>query len=232
MRVRVLFFGPLQDVTGRAAEEFEFSPGADLGVLFDHYAARWPRLGEMAASVAMARNRRFAKRSERLEDGDEVALLPPVSGGSGDGDGCFALTRQPIDVRKLVACVETGAAGAVVTFEGTVRNRTGARTVLCMDYDAYEPMALATLEEIGREVTREFQLTGLAIAHRLGRILVGETSVAIVAAAPHRPAAFAAAAAAIDRVKKRVPIWKHEHFGEGAVWVEGEWDSDVPMARP
>jgi molybdopterin synthase catalytic subunit len=230
MRARVLFFGPLQDVTGRAAEEFEFSPGADMGVLFDHYAARWPRLGEMAASVAMARNRRFAKRTERLEDGDEVALLPPVSGGSGDGH--FTLTRWPIDVRKLVARVETGAEGAVVTFEGTVRNRTGARKVLCMDYDAYEPMALATLEEIGREVTREFQLTGLAIAHRLGRLLVGETSVAIVAAAPHRPAAFAAAAAAIDRVKKRVPVWKRENFEQGAAWVEGEWDSDVPTARP
>lgn len=230
MHARVLFFGPLQEVTGRAAEEFEFSPGADLGLLFDHYAARWPRLGEMAASVAMARNRRFARRTERLEDGDEVALLPPVSGGCGDAH--FTLTRGPIDLRKLAALVKTGAEGAVVIFEGTVRNRTGARSVLCMDYDAYEPMALATLVEIGHEVAREFELTGLAIAHRLGRILVGETSVAIVAAAPHRPAAFAAAAAAIDRVKKRAPIWKREHFDEGAVWVEGEWNSDVPTARP
>jgi molybdopterin synthase catalytic subunit len=171
-----------------------------------------------------------------LADGDEVAFLPPVSGGScrsieTDGDGhYFALVRHAIDSRSLVARIQTGAEGAVVTFEGTVRNNTKGRPTLCLDYDCYEPMALKTMARIGREIAASYPVTRVAMVHRLGRILVGETSVAVIVAAPHRKPAFDAALEGINRLKKVVPIWKKEHFVDGEIWVEGEWDSDVPVA--
>jgi molybdopterin synthase catalytic subunit len=117
----------------------------------------------------------------------------------------------------------------VATFAGTVRNNTGGRPTLCLDYECYEPMALKTMAQIGGELVRDFSITRVALMHRLGRLLVGETSVAVIATAPHRRAALEAASAGIDRLKKRVPIWKKEHFADGEVWVEGEWERDVPV---
>jgi MoaE-MoaD fusion protein len=236
MRARVLFFGILKEVVGRASEDAEFPTGADLGAVFEAYAARFPKMREMAASIVVARNQEFAALSTALADGDEVAFLPPVSGGA-DGplelqeDGhYFALTRETIDARALVARVQTGAEGAVVTFEGTVRNNTKGRPTLCLDYDCYEPMALKTMAQIGRDIAAAYAVTRVAMVHRLGRILVGETSVAVIVAAPHRRPAFDAALEGINRLKKVVPIWKKEHFVDGEVWVEGEWDSNVPAA--
>jgi molybdopterin synthase catalytic subunit len=226
MRARVLFFGLLKEIVGRAAEDAEFPPGADLRAVFECYAARFPKMQQMAASIVVARNHEFAALSTALTDGDEVAFLPPVSGGADaaleayapleieDGGHYFALTLEAIDVRSLVARVQTGAEGAVVTFEGTVRNNTKGRPTLCLDYDCYEPMALKTM----------------AMVHRLGRMLVGEVSVAVIVAAPHRKPAFDAALEGINRLKKLVPIWKKEHFVDGEVWVEGEWDRNVPVA--
>jgi molybdopterin synthase catalytic subunit len=119
----------------------------------------------------------------------------------------------------------------VVTFEGTVRNHTGGRRTLYLDYEGYEPMALRTMAEIGRELAGSFAIERIAMAHRLGRLLVGETSVVVVVTAAHRRPAFEAALEGINRLKKRVPIWKKEHFADGEVWVEGAWDPDVPLAR-
>jgi MoaE-MoaD fusion protein len=228
MHARVLFFGSLKDVVGTSAEEAEFPDGADLGAVFERYAARYPRIREMARSIVLARNHEFAGRSTPLEDGDEVAFLPPVSGGSPDGH-YFALTRAPIDPRAIAARIQTGAEGAIVTFEGTVRNNTAGRATRCLDYECYEPMALKLMAEIGQSIAASHQVSRVAIVHRLGRLLVGETSIAIVVTAPHRRAAFDAALEAINRVKKTVPIWKKEYFVDGEVWVEGEWDSHVPV---
>jgi len=242
MRARVLFFGMLKEVVGRAAEDAEFPAGADLRAVFECYAARFPKLRQMAASIVVARNQEFAALSTALADGDEVAFLPPVSGGADvaleaydpleiEEDGhYFALTREAIDVRPLVARVQTGAEGAVVTFEGTVRNNTKGRPTLCLDYDCYEPMALKTMAQIGREIAAAHAVTRVAMVHRLGRMLVGEISVAVIVAAPHRKPAFDAALEGINRLKKVVPIWKKEHFVDGEVWVEGEWDRNVPVA--
>jgi molybdopterin synthase catalytic subunit/molybdopterin converting factor small subunit len=242
MRARVLFFGMLKEIVGRAAEDAEFPPGADLRAVFDCYAARFPKLHQLAASIVVARNQEFAALSTALADGDEVAFLPPVSGGADvafeayqpleieEGGNYFALTREAIDVRPLVARVQTGAEGAVVTFEGTVRNNTKGRPTLCLDYDCYEPMALKTMAQIGREIAAAHAVTRVAMVHRLGRMLVGEISVAVIVAAPHRKPAFDAALEGINRLKKLVPIWKKEHFVDGEVWVEGEWDRDVPVA--
>jgi MoaE-MoaD fusion protein len=237
MRVRVLFFGMLKDLVERSGEEIEIPEGADLGAVFDLYAARYPRMRALAASIVPARNQQFAERDTKVEEGDEIAFLPPVSGGSGMnplevcGSGhYFALTRNTIDTRKAIACLMTGAEGAVITFEGTARNNTNGRPTLCLDYECYEPMALKMMAKIGNEIAASHAITGVAMVHRLGRLLIGETSVAVIVAAPHRRAAFEAAFEGINRLKKLVPIWKKEHFVDGEVWVEGEWDRDVPVA--
>jgi len=234
MLVRILYFGVLKDLVGRPSEEADFPDGADLRAVFDTVAARCPPLKEMARSIVLARNREFADLATRIENGDEVAFLPPVSGGteacSSDSGHYFALTRHPIDTRSIIARLLTGAEGAVVTFEGTVRNLTNGRPVLCLDYECYEPMALKLMAKIGHEIAAAHQVTRVAMVHRLGRLLIGETSVAVIATAPHRRAAFEAALEGINRLKKTVPIWKKEHFVDGEVWVEGEWDRNVPVA--
>jgi molybdopterin synthase catalytic subunit len=236
MRVRVLFFGLLRDLVGHSSEDSDFPAGADLRAVFDVYAGRFPRLREMASSIVVARNQEFAGLDTPVAEGDEIAFLPPVSGGACDpleivGNGhYFALTRHAIDTRALVARVQTAGDGAVVTFEGVVRNNTKGRPTLCLDYECYEAMALKMLAKIGCEIAASHQITNIAMVHRLGRMLVGEASVVVVAVAPHRRPAFDAALEGINRLKKTVPIWKKEHFVDGEVWVEGEWDRDVPVA--
>jgi molybdopterin synthase catalytic subunit len=235
MRVRVLFFGMVKDLVGRPSEDAEFPAGTDLRTVFDSYATRYPRLRELASSIVVARNQEFTDISTSITEGDEVAFLPPVSGGAAADsellqDGHFvALTRHAIDTRAVIARLLTGAEGAVVTFEGTVRNNTKGRATRCLDYECYESMALKTMLQIGLEVAAQYEVVRVAIVHRLGRMLIGETSVAVIVTAPHRGPAFEAARTAIDRLKKRVPIWKKEHFVDGEVWVEGEWDSNVPL---
>jgi molybdopterin synthase catalytic subunit len=125
----------------------------------------------------------------------------------------------------------TGAEGAVVTFEGTVRNNTKGRPTICLDYECYESMALRMMAQIGRDLAAAHHIERVAIVHRLGRMLIGETSVAVIVTSPHRRAAFEAALEGIDSLKKVVPIWKKEHFVDGEVWVEGEWDDQVPLAE-
>jgi len=235
VRVRVLFFGVLKDIAGRAEDTLEVPPGGRLQTVFDHYAGLFPRLREMAASILLARNQRFAALAAALEDGDEVAFLPPVSGGSDryiqaaeDPDGhFFALAREPVDAAELRARLARPEDGGVVVFEGVARSHTAGRRTLYLEYDAYEPMALGGLAELGRGLARSHGLGRIGIVHRLGRVEVGQTIVAIVATAPHRQPAFEAAREAIDRLKRSVPIWKKEHFEDGEVWVTGQWDASV-----
>jgi molybdopterin synthase catalytic subunit len=231
-----LFFGTLKDVAGRAEDDLEAEEGWRLENVVDHYARLYPRLGEMKSSVALARNQRFSSPAELLSDGDEVAFLPPVSGGSGRyvsevADSAaghfFALTRLPIDVKALAAIVLRGEDGAVVNFEGVVRNNTRGRRTLYLEYEGYEPMAIRTMARIGQEIAETYPIGRIAMVHRLGRLEIGETSVAVVVSAPHRKAAFEAALEGIDRLKRLVPIWKKEHFADGETWAEGEWDQSV-----
>ena len=236
MRVRVLFFGLLKELVGSPSEDADFPPDTDLRAVFDRYASRHPRLRELAPSIVMARNQEFADLSASLTEGDEVAFLPPVSGGSGSPceicrDGhYFALTGHAIDTHALINRLLTGAEGAVVTFEGTVRNHTKGRPTRCLDYECYPEMALKLMLNIGLEIAAKYEITRVATVHRLGRLLIGETSVVVIVTAPHRGPAFEAAREAIDRLKKTVPIWKKEYFVDGEVWVEGEWDRNVPVA--
>jgi MoaE-MoaD fusion protein len=238
MRARVLFFGMLKELVGLSAEEIDLPDGADVGSVFELYAARQPLLRKLAPSIVAARNQEFADLSTPVADGDELAFLPPVSGGAMEepdaleiesGAHYFALTRQAIDTRTVIARLLTGAEGAVVTFEGTVRNNTKGRPTRYLDYECYESMALRVMARIGCEVAGNHAVSRVAMVHRLGRMLVGETSVAVIVTAPHRRPAFEAALEGINRLKKTVPIWKKEHFADGEVWVEGEWDPDVPL---
>jgi molybdopterin synthase catalytic subunit len=228
VRIRVLFFGVLKDVTGCAAGQIELPSGASAGTVFEHYAALFPKLRGMERSILLARNREFVRASDPVAEGDEIALLPPVSGGTANaGENYFALTREPIDTRALTARLLRGEDGAVVTFEGVVRNNSQGRRTLWLDYECYEPMALKLMAEIGAEIARTREIGRIGIVHRLGRIEIGETSVAVVVTAPHRRPAFEAALEGIDRLKRTVPIWKKEHFEDGEVWVEGEWDESL-----
>lgn len=238
MRARVLFFGILKEVVGKPSDDADFPDGANLGSVFDAYAERFPALRQMAGSIVAARNHEFADFSTAISDGDEVAFLPPVSGGAPaqpagiiDTGNIYALTRRPIDLKKLSAHLLTGAEGAVVTFEGTVRNNTRGRRTRYLDYECYEPMALKMIARIGSEIAAGREIGRRSIVHRLGRVLVGETSIAIIVTAPHRRPAFEAAMECIDRLKASVPIWKKERFEDGEAWVEGEWGRDVPVAR-
>jgi molybdopterin synthase catalytic subunit/molybdopterin converting factor small subunit len=239
MEIRVLFFGILKDVCGMSEDLFQAPENANAGVVFDHYSALYPKLGAMAPSIVIARNHEFTARTQQLADGDELALLPPVSGGAANGpiheitdpEGhYFALTRHSIDVRTLETTLLQGLDGAIVTFQGVVRNNTRGRATLRLDYECYEAMAIRKIAEIGRAVAGEFAISRIAMVHRLGTMEIGEASVVVMATAPHRRPAFEAALEGINRLKRQVPVWKKEYFADGEVWVEGEWDANAPRA--
>jgi MoaE-MoaD fusion protein len=236
VRVKVLFFGQLKDVAGRSEDAPEVSDTSTVGDVFAHYERLYPRLAELSGSIVTARNHAFTERSAPVADGDEIAFLPPVSGGAGDFTHVmhdadtghfFALTRSPIDAPALARELTRGEDGAVVTFAGVVRNNTKGRATEYLDYECYEAMAIKVMADLGREIARTHAIGRIAMVHRLGRMEIGEASVAIVVTAPHRKPAFAAAIEGIDRLKRTVPIWKKEHFADGEVWVEGEWDESL-----
>ena len=233
MRIRVLFFGVLRDFTGQRECEVDLADGVTAAGLFDHFAARFPALEAARRSVTVARNQEFADPSVLLADGDEVALLPPVSGGSGrwiheittgEEGNFYGLTREPIDSAAVARELLQGADGAFVNFEGVVRNNTKGRATMYLEYECYEAMAIKMMAQIGDEITAAFPISRIAMLHRLGRMEIGETSVAVIAFSPHRKPAFEASLEGINKLKKLVPIWKKEYFADGAVWVEGEWD--------
>ena len=169
--------------------------------------------------VAVAVNHEYAGMELVLNDGDEVAILPPVSGGSGMR---VELVREPIDLAGVQAEVKAGGDGAVCVFDGIVRDNTRGRATLHLDYEAYEEMALKQMMELRTEAIAKFGVREVAIVHRLGRLVVGETSVLIVVSSAHRGAAFEACRWVIDTLKKTVPIWKKEQFVDCAVWADGE----------
>jgi molybdopterin synthase catalytic subunit len=240
VQVRVLFFGLLRDVVGKAEDLLEMPEGATLESVFEHYATEFPRLKELRKSIVLARNQQFSAASTVVEHGDELAFLPPVSGGSGNGkflatiehpDGhFFALTREPIDPRQIVARILRPEDGAYVDFEGVVRNNSKGRATRYLDYECYEAMAIRVIADLGLDIASKHAVGRVAIVHRLGRMEIGEASVSVIVASPHRRPAFEAALEAIDRLKKTVPIWKKEYFVDGEIWVEGEWDEALPRS--
>jgi MoaE-MoaD fusion protein len=235
VKIRVLFFGIAREITGCAQDFPEVAAGESVAGLLRRYTSRFPRLDGISASLVVAVNQEFSGLARTLAENDEVAFLPPVSGGvdpwtqvvEDPAGHFFALTRQTIDARDLARKLVRGQDGAVVTFEGVTRDNTKGRPTLYLDYECYETMAIRVMARIGLELAAAFAIDRIAMVHRLGRVEIGEASVAIVVTAPHRKAAFEACAEGITRLKKLVPIWKKEHFEDGAVWVEGDWDESV-----
>jgi len=223
MRVRVLFFGQLKDIVGASEESAELSEGAKLEDLFERYGRRFPKFAEFRPSIAASVNQEYADSRAPLANGDEVAFLPPVSGGGPtDAEDIFRLVREPISKHDIAEALKAPEDGALVFFDGFVRNNFKGRKTLYLEYEAYEQMAYAKLRELGAEMHQKFAIHSVAIVHRLGRLEIGETSVVIAVSAAHRAAAFDACRYGIDTLKRTVPIWKKEFFVGGAVWAEGE----------
>jgi molybdopterin synthase catalytic subunit len=218
MEIRVLFFGVLKDLVGRADEVLSLPQGSVLGDVLEHYESRVPRLKALSSSLALSINQEYAGPTVLLKAGDEVALLPPVSGGVSRA----AIVRERIDTQAVLAEVTRPEDGAAVVFEGVVRNNTRGRQTMYLEYEAYEAMALQELERLCEKSLAEFRVREVRIVHRLGRLDIGETSVLIIVASAHRGAAFEACRSLIDTLKRTVPIWKKEFFSDGAVWAEGE----------
>jgi molybdopterin synthase catalytic subunit len=235
MHVKVISFGMLKDWLGSDASAIELEDGATIADLMLKLVAdsrHGSRLELQLAGIAVGVNAEYATATRVLRDGDEVALLPPVSGGGPvrtanfleeiSGEPAIALTRERIETEKLVAAAKRGEDGAVVVFDGIVRNNSRGRATLYLDYEAYEEMALAEMRRLAAQARERFGVRQVTMVHRLGRLENGETSVLIVVASAHRAQAFDACRWLIDTLKQIVPIWKKETFADGAVWAPGE----------
>lgn len=234
MQVRVLFFGILRELAGKPSALLDLPAGASVRDLITRYESEIPQLKQYLSSIALAVNQQYASLETRLQPNDEVALLPPVSGGT-DTPAVVrqyaSITREMIKTQEVVDTLKRGDDGAALAFEGIVRNQTRGRKTLYLDYEAYEPMALQEMEALAREALAKFQVRDVAIVHRLGRLEIGETSVLIAVASAHRAAAFEACRWLIDTLKRKVPIWKKEYFEDGAVWADGDpFPPEIPRA--
>jgi molybdopterin synthase catalytic subunit len=242
MKIGVLFFGVLKDLVGRSGETVDLPEGARVREILFHYAQGAPQFEAMVPSLAISVNQEYSGADRTLRDGDEVGLLPPVSGGAAEDDGEnrsatrdevrdevrgetgheVKLVRERIDTEAIVGRLKQPADGAAVMFDGVVRDNTRGRRTLYLDYEAYEAMALKQMDSLAVEAQSRFEVRGVSIVHRLGRLEIGASSVLIVVVAAHRGAAFEACRWIIDTLKKTVPIWKKEYFEDGAVWADGE----------
>ena len=235
MRVRVLFFGILKEIVGKPADEIELPDGASVRDVLARYESQMPRLKESLPSLALAVNQEYAGPDTKLKADDEIALLPPVSGGAPEPAGrqrYATIVREAIDTQRVVDALKRGEDGAALVFEGVVRNQTRGRKTLYLDYEAYEEMAQQQMDSLASQALQQFQIRDVAIVHRLGRLEIGETSVLIAVASAHRAAAFDACRWLIDTLKRTVPIWKKEHFEDGAVWADGEpFPAEIPRAN-
>jgi molybdopterin synthase catalytic subunit len=243
MRVNVRYLGMLREIAGRDGEPVELPDGALLGELYAALRTRLPQLQQFSQAIALAVNYEYSGADTRLREGDEIALIPPVSGGAPDVSDASAsppvkstehaaLVRQPIDGAAIASAIKEPDDGAVAAFDGIVRNQTRGRRTLYLDYTAYEPMALQHMEQLAQQALTIYAVRAVWLVHRLGRLQIGETSVFIVVASAHRAAAFDACRWLIDTLKKTVPIWKKEYFEDGAVWADGEpFPPEVPLAR-
>ena len=246
--VRVLFFGAARDAVGQAEVDFVLQGTPTAESAFAAVMKKFPDLARFGRSLLFAVNQEYARADREVHDGDELAVFPPVSGGSSkaadsqaadagtagvspastskttkpDKHDFFELTTNPIDVGSVARRVVLPDCGATVTLDGYAREWTRGRRTLHLVYEAYEPMAQRELKRLGTEAHQRFDIAHIGIVHRTGRLEIGETSVVIAVSAPHRRAAFEACEWAIKELKRTVPIWKKEFFEDGEVWVEGE----------
>ncbi len=248
MRVRVLYLGMLKDIAGRDKEELQMPQSAQLSDLFAEVQRRVPQLAELASSIALAVNYEYSGPATPLQENDEVALLPPVSGGNVGSEKTedehptaetplplvsrhTRIVSAPINPVATLTALKRPEDGAVAIFDGIVRDNSHGRRTLQLEYSAYDRMALRQMELLAQQALARFEIRDLRIVHRLGRLQIGETSVYIAVASAHRAAAFDACRWLIDTLKTTVPIWKKEFFADGAVWADGEpFPPEVPRA--
>jgi MoaE-MoaD fusion protein len=239
MRITLLAFGMLRDLIPASAP-LDLPEGATVSDLLDRCRAQAASEPAVWTSVAVAVNRVYARGSHVLADGDEVALLPPVSGGadatrdSTPNPGPHVrLIRERINPGALIPPLERPEDGAVVVFDGIVRNHSRGRATRYLEYEAYEAMALRQMQDLAAQALARFAIRDLLLVHRLGRIEIGEPSVLIAVFSAHRSAAFDACRWLIDTLKQTVPIWKKEFFADGAVWAQGEpFPAELSPAAP
>lgn len=225
MQIRVLFFGMLKDLARLGSEILVLPEDATVADVLNHYSDRIASLKSLLPSIAISVNREYAGPDAKLKANDEVALLPPVSGGVSRA----FIVREKIDTQATLEGVKRPEDGAAVAFEGVVRNNTRGRLTLYLNYEAYEEMALKQMEALIAQACEQFKIRDAVIIHRLGRLEIGEISVLIVVASAHRGPAFDACRWLIDILKRTVPIWKKEYFEDGAVWADGEpFPDDIP----
>ena len=228
MQVRVLFFGMLKDLAGRGDESVNLPEGATVADLLEQCEQRIPRLHDYLPSLAISLNQEYSGPEARLHGNDEVGLLPPVSGGAPRA----TIVHGSIETERVLQAIKRPEDGACAVFEGIVRNHSRGRRTLYLDYEAYEPMALKEMESLAEQALQRFAVREVALVHRLGRLEIGETSVLVAVASAHRGPAFEACRWLIDTLKRTVPIWKKEHFEDGAVWADGEpFPSEIPRAE-
>ncbi len=250
MRVHVKFFAIFREMVGVRSEWIEIADGTAVEQLWKQYASRSPRVGNIRAAYAV--NQRLAKPDQILRDGDEIAFLPPVSGGANKPQRTqrtrrkknknsapsatsavknVLITRKPLDLNALYNRVAFPGAGAIITFSGVVRDNAQGKSVSRLEYDAYPEMAEATMRDIIAEIKSRWPDARVAMAHRVGRLRIGEASLIIVVAAPHRPEAYAASRYAIERVKAILPVWKKEFATDDEYWVEGPVAGEMPPEK-
>jgi molybdopterin synthase catalytic subunit len=219
-RLTLKLFATLRERARTSELGREFPDGTTVGEIWRQLLDEFPALGGHHDGVGFAVNHEYVKEDFRPHDHDEVAFIPPVSGGAeAPWVGPVSIGRGRVDVAALERAVAAPAAGAIVTFVGTTREDNAGRNVIRLEYEAYEPMALSETRKLALEAGERWKIVRIAIQHRIGFVDIGETSVAIAVSAAHRAEAFEACRFAIDRLKEMVPIWKKEYFEGGEVWI-------------
>lgn len=234
--IHVRYFAMMRELIGKSDEMMTLQTPATARDAFARLADATPRIAGLEKSIMLMVNEQYARADHVLQDGDDLAFIPPVSGGGDEESGValvrlFRVTDQVIDPRQVEAAVAGPDAGAVVTFSGNVRDNARGRDVQALDYEAYVPAAEKMLAHIGLEILDRWPSVRTAITHRTGLLQAGETSVVIACASAHRAQAFAAAAYAIDRIKEIVPVWKKEHYADGSTWIGSEADYQQEIGR-
>ena len=218
--VKALLFARLREQAGADQVQLELGPGSTVADVYSALRSAHPALEADRSGVRPALNREFAEWDALVADGDEVAFIPPVSGGT--HAALIELTARPLDARRLETAVAHSSAGAICTFTGVVRDHSREKTVSHLEYEAYAEMATAQMRKIADEIADKWPDSRVAMAHRTGRLEIGEASVVVSVSCPHRAQAIDACRWGIDRLKASVPIWKKEHATDGSYWVEGE----------
>lgn len=224
MKVTLRLFAGLHDLLGERQICLELPEDATVVDLREQLGRRYPAIVPFLPTIACAIHEEFVPQGHRLRDGDDVAIIPPVSGGS----DCFRVTAEPLDPEELLRAVRQDESGAVILFLGVARNHSEGRRVLALEYEAYPEMAEKKLRDVADEVRARWPVTGIGALHRTGRLAIGETSLLVAVSSAHRLEAFEACHYAVDRIKQIVPVWKKEIWEDG----DGKWVAGHPIDVP